>query len=665
VTLGSLLPGSAIRAHGRGVAAASTILRAQQENLSHNERLDTLTLRALKRNVPSLDVANSLVSATVSLTITGASQLTIGIHDPKGRLERSGFFDRDDNGRLDSISMMLDGLRFRLVKTARDGTTYSLTFEDEVWALLRAHRKHISSSRNALTRAQFIERMVREVKLRDIPYYAPEKGRKQPVKAPDFPDTKPSGGSSGFDQGTKFTIAGSRADPQQMREVATAMGVADQEDVAQESIVRLAMLVAGIGESGFRNIPNAGGSPYGGVFQALKTRHMSTEEQARAFLKGGQGFQAGGAIAAHRSNPGWSPGTIAYHVEGDRSNFGSDAAAEHFYQQHHDEAAKIASLWNGGDGGASTHEAVRVKSYRFTRGQPGQTENTVQCATRLADEVKWRFFSVGGIVYFTSDYELISHAADLVFDGFDAPGLLALPSYEWDHRKLYGECTLTVSANAWGVRPGSVVKLQSMGSIDGAWIVETFDFDLFNSKVATVTLVKPTKPAKEPAPELFTVAVGDGAPGGGSSGGGGSGGAADAVAWARGRIGHYAESMGWNRGAELDDLERKFGMVGQPWCAIFATTAVVMGGASRQVRTAAVAQINQWASEGSHGYQRGSRATPLPGDLITFGNDHVGLVEKVSGNSINTIEGNTSAGKVARVTRLKGSGRIVRPDYPE
>jgi hypothetical protein len=634
------------------------LLVAQQANLSHNERIDTLSLQSLAKSAPGkrkpkLDIGGSLVSAQVTLTIEGASSLEIGIHDPDWELERSGLLDRDANGRLDSVAMAIDSLRFRLAKAARnDDTTLELTFEDEVWALLRAHRSHLATSRNAMTRAQFIEKMVGEVKLRDLVYYAPEKGKKQPTAHPDFQNVAPSGGTTGFDKGARFKIKGLTADPQQMREVATALGVADQEDVPQEGVVQLALLCAGIGESGFRDIPNAAGSPYGGVFQALKTRGMSTEEQARAFLKGGQGFQAGGAIAAHRANPSWSPGDIATHVE-------ASGQPGSFYQAHHDEAAKIAAQWNGGDGGASTHEAVRVKSYRFTRGLPGQTENTVQAATRLADDVAWRFYAIGAVVYFVSDYYLIAQAADLVFDGFDADGLLSRPAYEWDHRKLVAECELDVSANAWGVLPGSCVDLDNMGPVDGRWIVQEFTFDLFNATGAHVTLVKPTKPKKEPAPELFTVAVGDGTPATE-----GSGGAKKAIAWAVGRIGHYAEEFGQNRGTELDQLEQKFGMQGAPWCAIFATTAIVMGGVSRQARTAAVAQINQWAAAGSNGYTRGFRATPQPGDLMTFGNDHVALVEKVTGDSVGTIEGNTSANKVARLTRAKSSGRFVRPDYP-
>jgi hypothetical protein len=640
------------------------LLVAQQANLSHNERLDTLGLQSLARGrpggkKPSIDIAGSLVSAEVTLTIEGASTFTLGIHDPKWELERSGLLDRDANGRLDSIGMSLDSLRFRLVQAARqDDATLTLTFEDEVWALLRAHRSHLATSRNALTRAQFVERMVHEVRLRDLVFQAPEKGHRQPVQNPDYPHVKPAGGASGFDRGTRFKIKGVTADPQQMREVATALGVADQEDVPQEGVVRLALLCAGIGESGFRDVPNAAGSPYGGVFQALKTRGMSTEEQARAFLKGGQGFQAGGAIAAHRANPSWSPGDIATHVE-------ASGQPGSFYQAHHGEAAAIASKWNGGDGGESTHEAVRVKSYRYTRGLPGQTENTVQCATRLAEEVAWRFYAVGPVVYFVSDYYLIAQPADLVLDGFDAPGLVSRPAYEWDHRKLVATCEIDVAANAWGVLPGSCVDLDNMGPVGGRWIVQEFTFDLFDAAAAHVTLTKPTRPRKEPAPELFTVAVGDGTPATV-----GSGGAKKAIAWAESKIGHYKEAFGSNRGKELDALEAQapFRMQGEPWCAIFATTALVMGGVSSEGKTAAVAQIRAWAQAGTNGYTKGFRATPQPGDLVTWdtaARSHVGLVVKVRGTSVDTIEGNTSAGQVARGTHVRGDGQYVRPDYPD
>jgi hypothetical protein len=488
------------------------LLEAQNASLERGERIATLDLTDVTGKA-GLDVAGSLTAARVTLTIEGASTLELDIFDPGWEIEQSGLLDKDQNGRLDTVAMTLDSLRWRLAKAARsDGETLTLTFEDEVWALLRAHRTHIASSRGSMTRAQFIERMVREIRLRKVPYYAPERGRKQPVEKPDLPNARPARDSTGFDKGARFTIKGNTASPQQMREVATAMTVADQLDVPQDGIVRLAMLVAGIGESSFIAQMNQGGSPYGGVFQANIRGGVfklnDTQGMARCFLKGGKGFQAGGAIAAHRSNPGWSPGEIALNVEGSTSNFPSYAAGVHFYQQHHDEAVKIASLWNGGGAGSSsTHEAVRVKAYRFTRGLPGQPENSAQCATRLADEVAWRFFVSGGLVYFVDDPYLLSRKALLSLTGPDAPGLMARPSYEWDHRKKAANVTLSVAANAWQVPPGDVVVCHDMGPVTGRWIVETFEFDLLNPLAATITLVQPVKPKPEPAPDVFTVTV--------------------------------------------------------------------------------------------------------------------------------------------------------------
>src|SRR5262249_46147199 len=125
-----------------------------------------------------------------------------------------------------------------------------------------------------------------------------------------------------------------------------------------------------------------------------------------------------------------------------------------------------------------------------------------------------------------------------------------------------------------------------------------------------------------------------------------SGSVVAALDWARSMIGHYKESAGFNRGPELDQLETEFGLgFGQPWCAMFATKAIVdHGGVDAAAKTASVDFINNWCAEGSHGYELGFKANPKPGDLMTFGDDHVALVEKVGRTEVTTIEGNTGAG---------------------
>jgi hypothetical protein len=477
------------------------LLAAQQRGLTHDERLDTLALTAVKDKVPSLPVAEAITAAWVRLTIDGPCTLTLDIEDPLWLIERSGMLDRNNDDRLDALAVAVDKLRFRLVDARRrTPQTLTLEFEDEAWVLMDQHTKSISNSRGTMTRPEFIMRMVREVKARDLAIFIPESSNRAPIARPDLPDARPHGGT-GFDDKATFKIKGVKADAQQMREVATALTVADQEDATNRP--RLALLVSGIGESGFRDIPNSAGSPYGGVFQALKTRKLSTQEQARSFLKGGNGFQQGGAIALARAHPDMSPGEIATRVE-------ASGQPGSFYDAHRKEANVILALWNRGDG-ARGDSVLSYKQYRFTRGRPGVKETSTEAGVRLAREVNWRFYALGGVVGFTSDDYLISQSAWLTIDGLTSagewqlpPGLLEWPTYSHGRGKLPGEVSMRVVADAWGVPPGEVIAYNNMGPITGRWITETFEFDLLDATDATVDLIKPVTPRKETAPEVVT-----------------------------------------------------------------------------------------------------------------------------------------------------------------
>lgn len=133
--------------------------------------------------------------------------------------------------------------------------------------------------------------------------------------------------------------------------------------------------------------------------------------------------------------------------------------------------------------------------------------------------------------------------------------------------------------------------------------------------------------------------------------------------WADKMLGHFAESTGANTGPELDKLQNEFHTRAAAWCAEFATTAAMMGGANKAVRTASVETIRQWAQEGSHGYRKGVSHTPQVGAMMMFGNQHVGFVEAVHGSQVTTIEGNTSAGRVVRQTHQASEGDFAMPKY--
>ena len=313
---------------------------------------------------------------------------------------------------------------------------------------------------------------------------------------------------------------------------------------------------------------------------------------------------------------------------------------------------------------------LTYKSYQFTRGLPGEKESSWTAMQRLAGEVKWRCFALAGVITFATDYELISRRARVVLDGPLAEGLLDRPSYDWDHGKIAGEVELRLIADLYSIPPGSVFSLQHMGPVSGRWLVHTVEQNLFDKTDTTVTLVKAMAPGKEPAPVVSTKQVdADGNALSGTGAETGHGGSKEALAWARSKLGHYKEEFGSNRGSELDRLEQQFGMTGAPWCAIFATTAVTQGGVTRECRTASCADLQAWGAAGTHGYQKGYRTSPEPGDLMVQGTQHVILVETVdrAKKTLTAIQGNGSAGKVDRRSMVWPSPgwTFVRPKYPD
>jgi hypothetical protein len=88
---------------------------------------------------------------------------------------------------------------------------------------------------------------------------------------------------------------------------------------------------------------------------------------------------------------------------------------------------------------------------------------------------------------------------------------------------------------------------------------------------------------------------------------------------------------------------------GAPWCAYFVSWAARQAGAplgSDGQGLGSVAEIAQWARQTGR-----YTTTPAPGELILFGDAHVGIVKSVNPNgTLTTIEGNY-ANSVQEVTR--------------
>src|SRR5215831_12083280 len=144
-----------------------------------------------------IELTEAILDATVERTIEGASTLTITVLDRDRKLLRSG--------RLATkTDIKIDGLWFRLVSVEKNGDNLILTFEDREIAVLRTYANKLKAggqlrqsdfaSRDQITRAQFVLRLIREVKEFKIPWVIPELELIQPLEE-DKQNVQPLGGN--------------------------------------------------------------------------------------------------------------------------------------------------------------------------------------------------------------------------------------------------------------------------------------------------------------------------------------------------------------------------------------------------------------------------------------------------------------------------------------
>lgn len=142
-------------------------------------------------------------------------------------------------------------------------------------------------------------------------------------------------------------------------------------------------------------------------------------------------------------------------------------------------------------------------------------------------------------------------------------------------------------------------------------------------------------------------------------------GALSALQWAESKVNApgSAESGGENHGKLADYANSRFGMSGQAWCAMFTSLAVTKGGAPKSARTASVAEVRAKALAGD-GYQKGliDPNHAKPGDLVLFGDRHIGMVKGIKDGHLIYVGGNQSDSVTQAETGTSGV-QVVRPKY--
>jgi cell wall-associated NlpC family hydrolase len=106
------------------------------------------------------------------------------------------------------------------------------------------------------------------------------------------------------------------------------------------------------------------------------------------------------------------------------------------------------------------------------------------------------------------------------------------------------------------------------------------------------------------------------------------------------------KNLGYHEGP---NNRNKWGPTGQPWCSYFATSMWREAGVNIP-KYGFTGDVYKWGERNHLAYDRGDIAKQArPGDAILFGtgpswsgSEHIGIIEKVDGNKITTIEGNSS-----------------------
>jgi hypothetical protein len=487
-----------------------------------------LELARKKLKQPKVNFSGRLTAITVADTMTGSSTLTVTLFDPDHSVLDSGFFDCREDGKLDAIEVNYpvgtkNWWRLTDVELNADHKIV-MTLMERIAVEMQGTKGPYQTSRGKKTRAQFIQTLVSKSD-KSATFVCKELTKHQrtqrdpTVKVTAADRRRAKDGGLPRDAGLKINRHVASGGPKgQLAQAETALDVATQLNAPTRAVE--AMMCAGIGESEFKCVVNSLG--YGGVFQGqvnVGGHYFSkddTAEMAKYFLKGGKGFQGGGAIEQASKHPDKSPGMIAADVEKSYPNtyLPTAAAAEHHYQQYLGEARKLIEAYGGGGFGGATYHLA----YNFKVGDTNNPHETFwDAAQRLADEVRWALFIDGDHVYYDSEQTLIGQAPVATIER-DGPYVVDW-SGSWDERHIATEVVLTLVCDPFEFRAGEVFLLKGFGPYStgstatpkrpGYWLISETSRAI-GGLATEFTLKQPQNPKREPRSETAQRSAGTG-----------------------------------------------------------------------------------------------------------------------------------------------------------
>jgi len=471
-------------------------------------------------------LTDAILSVSVMDTVEGSSTLEITVADPEFELYE--FFDIDRDGKLDKIEIQYPPrsanwwrlTQLGLSTQAGQALELTLTFMERPVVLLLHKKGPKKTRRGKTTRAEFLRSLVQDVKEHPLKFKSDELHVKQDIAGTQKVDPKDrhDNKGQGLHKGDDVTVKGIKANPTQIGQAERALDVAKRLHAPHDAAV--ALMMTAIGESNMGALmTNQGGSKYSGMFAAdpANVPPSDTEMMAKYCLIGGKGFNApeggliGGVKAMHKEKTDSyrSLGHLCYVNQGNRSNFGSDKAAEDFFGEHESEAEAWVAAYGDGFGGGSTYYRAQ---YNFQIGTPEHPKERYWDGMKeLANEVRWRLFVDGRTVFFDSDMTLIRQKPAAVIYRHD-PALIGFDA-NWDgERHMATEMTMELICEPFQFRAGQVFKLIGFGPLStgstarpkglpGRWLIWEINRQS-GSYSSTFTLRQPEREKLEPATEI-------------------------------------------------------------------------------------------------------------------------------------------------------------------
>lgn len=454
-----------------------------------------------------VQLGRALTDAQVERTMEGASTVTLTVADSDWSL--AGASELLGEKRLKSdLNLEIDDLVFTLNELEKIDDGWSMVFYDEPTTALRDHKRRMKATRDTVTRAQFFGMLCKAAGVR---LYSIEKNVKQPVAALDKADAKQLRDSKKAVKTATQKAREKKAAKVPAKEArvykrlkgpaswfgrVSAQGAIDPGDPSGQTKSGKPNYAKGVAVNAYPSQGYAGAVRSYNEFQGSWWRCTCPNGRVGVFQHIDQGPNADGRVVDFTAS---ALADIGYTV----LNFPTSAGTFHLEnlgRAYGDKTGAVGSTSTTSSSSATT-ERARIAKYEFAVDTGEDYQETGQ---RLADEVGWRCFSNGTGYVFDSDLTLAKADPSVVLQSGD-DGVDRI-RWTWTRRALIDELQVDIRLVPWAAPPGAVALVKGEGPADGKWLVRSIQAPLLGEdRQATVTLGRPQKPLKEPAPSVETV----------------------------------------------------------------------------------------------------------------------------------------------------------------